>query len=171
VFLLAYDFLASSATSSYSPLTCSGEQNILHTFDARLAIVGCDIDCSDLSAILWVIQITTSHSHSGDGGGSALGYRNIRAIIAKLKEQLGEQQLREKKTDLGVQSECQGPSVQVRYLLVVPKGGSRNLKWCFPKGWNDENCVGDGRRGDVYCLELPIEVYSITTPYALQSVY
>ena len=101
-----------------------------------------------MSAILWVIQITTSHSH----GGSALGYQKIRGIIAQLKEQLGKKPPKKKKTDTG-QSES-GPSVEVRYLLVVPKGDSNNLQWRFPKGWN-RICMKNDHRGDVYCLELP----------------
>jgi len=78
-----------------------------------------DINYLNMSAILRVIQITTSRSY----GGSALGYEKIRGIIAKLKEQLRE---KKQKTDTG-QSESR-PSVEVRFLLVVRKRHSNNLR-------------------------------------------
>ncbi len=107
-----------------------------------------EIDNSRRTAILWVIQITTSRSH----GGSALGYQKIRGIIASLKERLGKQPpTKKKKPDTGKSV----PTVEVRYLLVVPTGKSGNFEWRFPKGWND-NCVRNDHRGKVYSLEVSL---------------
>ena len=100
-----------------------------------------DINYLNMTAILWVIQITTSRSY----GGSALGYEKIRRIIAKLKAQLWE---KKQKTDTG-QSESH-PSVEVRFLLVIRKGHSTNLQWVFQRDY-----IRNDHRGDVYCLELP----------------
>jgi len=108
---------------------------------------------SKRSAVLWVIQITTSRSH----GGSALGYQKVRSIMTKLKEMLGKPPTKRKRT-VNAQTASEPsvePSVEVRYVLVVSKGESNNLEWRFPKGWN-KNVARDDHRGDVYCLEIPL---------------
>jgi len=48
------------------------------------------------------------------------------------------------------------PLIEVHYLLVVPKDESQSydLKWQFPKGWN-QNWKRHDHRGKVYCLEVP----------------
>jgi len=49
------------------------------------------------------------------------------------------------------------PPVEVRYILVVPKGGDEGLQWTFPRGWNDF-CEMTNHRGKSYCLEIPLTV-------------
>ncbi len=44
-----------------------------------------DLDHLTMSAVLWIIQITTSQTHRD----SAKGYQNIRSIVATLKKELG----------------------------------------------------------------------------------
>ena len=110
-----------------------------------------ELDRAKKSAVLWVLQITTSRKH----GGSAKGYPKIREIIAILKNELREDPpLKRSKTAAGQDA----PLVQVRYLLVVPKDEPRqNLQWDFPKGWN-KSCTRNDHRGEVYCLEVPLSV-------------
>jgi hypothetical protein len=105
-----------------------------------------DLDNSTMSAVLWIIQVTTSQTH----GGSAKGYQTIRSIVAILKKQLGSQSRRK----VGAAQSDSPSSVEVRHLLVVPAGESNNLEWSFPKGWK-ENCERNDRV-DVYCLEVPL---------------
>lgn len=113
-----------------------------------------ELDRAKKSAILWILQMTTSRKH----GGSAKGYQKIREIIAILKDELGENPpLKKSKTAAG-----QGaPLVQVRYLLVISKDDplSQNLQWDFPKGWS-QNWKENDHRGKVYCLEVPLTVCS-----------
>jgi hypothetical protein len=118
-----------------------------------------DFDLVKKSAILWILQMTTSRRH----GGSALGYQRIREIIAILKNKLqgdSENPLRKKRKTKREQVTPM-PVVEVRYILVVPKDGSefQNLQWQFPKGWN-QNLQRNDHRGNVYCLELPVMVCS-----------
>ena len=47
--------------------------------------------------------------------------------------------------------------MNVRYVLVVPKGEPVNWEWQFPAGW-DEACKSNDHRGDVYCLEIALAV-------------
>ena len=110
-----------------------------------------ELDRVKKSAILWVLQITTSRKH----GGSPKIYQKIREIIAILKNELREEPpLKKRKTAAGQAT----PLVQVRYLLVIPKDEPRqNLQWDFPKGWN-QNCTRNDHRGEVYCLEVPLAV-------------
>jgi hypothetical protein len=113
-----------------------------------------ELDCAKKSAVLWVLQITTSRKH----GGSAKGYQKIREIIAILKNELREDPpMKKSKTAAGRAVPLVQPLVQVRYLLVVPKGESQsqNLQWDFPKGWS-QNWKRDDHRGEVYCLEVLI---------------
>ncbi|KAM6490116.1 hypothetical protein JOM56_014435 [Amanita muscaria] len=57
-----------------------------------------ELDRAKKSAILWVLQITTSRKH----GGSAEGYQKIREIIAILKNELrGDPPLKKTKTAAG----------------------------------------------------------------------
>ena len=73
-----------------------------------------ELDRTKKSAILWVLQMTTSRKH----GGSAKGYQKICEIIAILKNELREvPPLKKSKTATGQAA----PLVQVRCLLVVPK--------------------------------------------------
>ena len=107
-------------------------------------------------AILWILQMTTSRRH----GGSALGYRKIREIIAILKNELrGDPPVKMRKT--AHEQATPTPLVQVRYLLVVPEDESelQNFQWQFPKGW-DQNRTRNDHRGKVYCLKVPLTVCS-----------
>ena len=113
-----------------------------------------ELDRAKKSAILWVLQMTTSRMH----GGSAKGYQKIREIVTILKNELREDPpLKKSKTTAGQAA----PLVQVRYLLVVPKDEpqSQNLQWDFPKGWS-QNVTRNDHRGKVYCLEVPLAVCS-----------
>jgi len=108
-----------------------------------------DLDLSEKSAILWILQITTSRSH----GGSSIGYQKIREIIAILKDKLrGDSPAMKKRKVAG---QITSESVEVHYLLVVPKSDSENTKWQFPKGWS-KNCTRHDHRGDVHCLQVPV---------------
>ena len=106
------------------------------------------------SAILWVLQMITSHKHEG----SAKGYQNIREIIAILKDKLREDRP-PKKIKMATGQAIPEPLVQVRYLLVIPRYESeyesQDLQWDFPKGWN-QNYKNHDHRGKVYCLEVPV---------------
>jgi len=98
-----------------------------------------ELDRAKKSAILWILQITTSKHGKG--------YQKIREIIAILKDELRENPpLKRSKTAAGQAA----PLVLVHYLLVVPKDEpqSWNLQWNFPKGWS-ENCTRNDhhRRG------------------------
>ena len=110
-----------------------------------------ELDRAKKSAILWVLQMTSSRKH----GGSAKGYQKIREIITILKNELREDPpLKKSKTTAGQAA----PLVQVRYLLVVPKDEPRqSLQWDFPVGWN-QSCTRNDHRGEVYCLEVPLAV-------------
>ena len=113
-----------------------------------------ELDDAKKSAILWVIQVTTSRMH----GGSTMGYRNIREIIAILKDELREgPPLKKSKTAAG--QATAKPLVQVRYLFVVPKdeAESQNLQWQFPKGWSQNRKKND-HCGEVYRLEVPLAI-------------
>ena len=110
-----------------------------------------ELDRAKKSAILWVLQITTSRKH----GGSKTGYQKIREIIAILKNELREDHPTKKSKTAAGQAT---PLVQVRYLLVVPKDEPRqSLQWDFPVGWN-QSCTRNDHRGEVYCLEVPLAV-------------
>lgn len=80
-----------------------------------------DLDYSHKSAILWVLQVSTSQPH----GGSAQGYREIRTIVRTLKEELGDHPPPRKAPKLTDTSRAR---VVVRYLLVVPKGDTQDLQ-------------------------------------------
>jgi len=115
-----------------------------------------DLDHSTKSAVLWVLQITTSQLH----GGSARGYLKIRNIIATLKSQLGGDPPPKKTTKVAAGQISSTPHVRVCYLLVIPQGEYESrTQWDFPKGWN-KNCVKHDHRGNVYCLEVPVAVCS-----------
>ena len=110
--------------------------------------------------------MTTSRKH----GGSAKGYQKIREIIAILKDELREDRpLKKKKTA----AEQTAPLVQVRYLLVVPKledePQSLNLQWNLPKGWS-QNCSRNDHLGNVYCLEVPLELRTRTLKFETSQV-
>lgn len=115
-----------------------------------------ELDHARGSAILWVLHMTTSRRH----GGTALGYRKIREIIAILKDKLWEDPPLKKRKRAHEQA-TPTPLVQVRYLLVVAKDESepQNLQWQFPKGWN-QNRKRNDYIGKVYCLEVPLMVCS-----------
>jgi len=114
-----------------------------------------ELDHAKKSAILWVLQMTTSRMH----GGSAKGYQKIREIVTILKDELREDPPPLKKS----KKDTPTPLVQVRYLLVVPKDKPQlELEWQFPKGWN-KNCIKNDHRGNVYCLEIPLTVHSTAT--------
>lgn len=111
-----------------------------------------DINHSTKSAVLWVLQITTSRLHAG----SARGYLKIRSIIANLKSQLRGDPPPKKTTKVAAGQASSTPHVRVCYLLVVPQGDYEpQTQWDFPKGWN-ENCDRHDHRGNVYCLEVPV---------------
>jgi hypothetical protein len=116
-----------------------------------------ELDHARKSAILWVLQITTSRRH----GGTALGYRKIREIVAILKDKLREDPPLKKRKRAHEQA-TPTPLVQVRYLFVVAKDESepQNLQWQFPKGWS-QNRKRNDHGGEVYCLEVPLMVCSI----------
>jgi len=118
-----------------------------------------DLNPSNKSAVLWVIQFPSSRLHGG-AGDLVVGYQKIRNIVASLKDQLFESEdpppRKSRKVAVGQNASCSlEPLVQVRYLVVVPKGRSENLQWNLPKGWS-ENWMRDDHRGDVYCLEIPV---------------
>jgi hypothetical protein len=101
-----------------------------------------ELDYVTKSAILWILQITTSLRH----GGSALGYRKICEIITILKNELREHPpVKRRKTA----NEQATPPVQVRYLLVVPEdeSESQNFQWQFPKGWGQNRKRNDHTLG------------------------
>jgi len=110
-----------------------------------------DFDYSTNSAVLWILQITTSQSR----GGSSIGYRKIREIIAILKDELREQSPPRKKVK--ATEDVTPEPVKVHYLLIVPKIDGLHLKWQFPSGWDTSYGKND-HRGDVYCLEVPVSV-------------
>lgn len=115
-----------------------------------------DLDHSTKSAVLWVLQITTSQLN----GGSARGYLKIRNIIANLKSQLGGDPPPKKTTKVAAGQISSTPHVRVCYLLVIPQGDYESrTQWDFPKGWN-KDCVRHDHRGNVYCLEVPVAVCS-----------
>jgi len=114
-----------------------------------------EIDVEKGFAVLWILQMTMSRTHEG----STLGYRQIREIIAILKDKLQEgPPLKRRKTAGGQATST--PLVEVRYLLVVPKdeSQSQNLQWQFPKGWS-QNRKRNDHSGNVYRLEVPLAVY------------
>jgi len=113
-------------------------------------------------AVLWILQITTSRSHRG----SRACYRKIRDLVQKLKTQMRDQTppTEAQKTDSG--RGVAVPSVEVRYVLVVQKGGDEGLQWTFPKGWKD-HCITNDHRGQSYCLELPLSVRFTANPKEL----
>jgi len=108
-----------------------------------------DFDYTKNSAVLWILQITSSRLH----GGSKAGYREVRKIVAILKEQLSQRRPRKRGKFAAGQIPLMS-TVEVRYLLVVPKGDSQDLQWQFPKGWN-ESVSRDDHCGNIYCLEIP----------------
>ena len=109
-----------------------------------------ELDHEKKLAVLWVIRMTMSRRH----GGSSLGYQKIREIIAILKDKLRVDPPRKKSKTANGQATSM-PRVQVRYLLVVPKGdpGFQNPQWQFPKGWSQNRNKND-HSGNVYCLEV-----------------
>jgi len=111
-----------------------------------------DLDYSHKSAVLWVLQVMKSQSH----GGSVQSCREIRTIVRTLKEELWNHPPPHNAPKL---TATPRPRVEVRYLLVVSKDGTRDLQWHPPDGWN-QGCSKDDHRGDVYCLEIPISVRS-----------
>ena len=116
------------------------------------------------SAVLWIIQIMMSRSH----GGSGAGYRNIRNIIAKLKDQLRHKPP-PKRALKTAEGSVAAPSVEVRYLIVVPKGGKAGLEWKFPNGWCSL-CTKHDHCGKTYCLELPLMVCSTVIANRLNEI-
>ena len=113
-----------------------------------------EFDDGNKSAILWVLQMTTSNKH----GDSAKGYQKIREIVAMVKDKLLEDPPT-KKIKMATGQAAPTQLVQVRYLLVVPTDGSesesQDLQWDFPKGWNHDYKKID-HRGNVYRLEVPV---------------
>ncbi|CAA7259059.1 unnamed protein product [Cyclocybe aegerita] len=110
-----------------------------------------DLDHSK-TAVLWILQITTSRLH----GGSSLGYRKVRRIIASLKNQLREGMPPAKTMKVAAGQSVATPLVKVNYLLVIPKGDDfQKVCWQFPKGWS-ENCRRNDHRGNVYCLKISL---------------
>ncbi|KIM49471.1 hypothetical protein M413DRAFT_407520 [Hebeloma cylindrosporum] len=111
-----------------------------------------ELDYEKKTAILWILQITTSRNHEC----SALGYRRIREIIAILKNALSGD-------PRGQGQASRTPHVEVRYVLVVPKEESEaellNLQWQFPNGWS-QNRKRHDHSGGVYRLEVPLAVCS-----------
>lgn len=117
------------------------------------------VEIKDNAAVLWILQITTSHEQ----GDSGAGYWNVRDIINRLKTQMHDETPRAKARKTVSRGDASAPSVEVRYLLVVPKGGDEGLEWTYPKGWKD-CCQRNDHRGKVYCLELPLTVSSAANP-------
>jgi hypothetical protein len=120
-------------------------------FDAFIV----EFDYANLSAILWILQMTMSRTHSG----STWGYQKIREIIAILKDELRKDSPQKRRKT--AEGQATMPRVEVRFLLVVPKdeSQSQNLQWQFPKGWNQNRNRND-HNGNVYCLEVPLAVCS-----------
>ncbi|KAJ3502076.1 hypothetical protein NLJ89_g9049 [Agrocybe chaxingu] len=87
-----------------------------------------DLDHLNKSAVLWVLQIPKSRLPGP--GGSSLGYKKVRKIIASFKDQ---PTLR----GPAASEDREGSPWAVHYLLVVPKGDSQKLFWGFPKGWSE----------------------------------
>ncbi|KAF8505283.1 hypothetical protein BU17DRAFT_57957 [Hysterangium stoloniferum] len=106
------------------------------------------------SAILWILQMTMFRSH----GGSAVGYRVIRKIVAALKKQLRETPPPSQKKRKITMPEADNkptvsePLVEVCYLLISPRAQNDPMQptktWRFPKGWN-ENWKTYDHHGDV----------------------
>jgi len=115
-----------------------------------------ELDHAKNSAILWVLQMTTSRRH----GGTTLGYRKIREIVAILKDKLREDPLLKKRMRAHEQANPT-PLVQVRHFLVVAKDESepQNLQWQFSKGWTQNRKRNDHTsNGKFYCLKVPLMV-------------
>ncbi|HEV7736854.1 MAG TPA: hypothetical protein VGO47_05695, partial [Chlamydiales bacterium] len=125
-------------------------------FDYILITIG------DSSAELWVFQMTTSSVH----GGSSKGYKRIRSVIHRLKDQLRERQGPVPKAPKsGGKQTASDVVVKVRYILVVPKEAeedSSKYVWQFPENWNEDVKQND-HRGDVYCLKILTKVHSTFT--------
>ena len=115
-----------------------------------------DIDYPRRLATLWIFQVTKSQLHRG----SAKGYLYVRTLISILKNQLKEKQPPSKTAKVTSEQTPSKPVVNVRYVLVVPKGEPGNWEWQFPAGW-DEACKINDHRGDVYCLDLSLAVPSV----------
>jgi len=98
----------------------------------------------------FTVELHPSKGSSRSHGGSALGYKKVRSIVAKLKEMLRKTPPTKKRRTDNAQTATE-PPVEVRYVLVVSKGESKNLEWRFPKTWN-KNVVRNDHRGDVVCL-------------------
>lgn len=82
--------------------------------------------------ILWVIQIMTSHAHRG----SRAGYLKVCQIVKNLKKQIWDSPPPKKARKANISQSVPTPSVEVRYLLIVPKGDDiQGLRWSFPAGW------------------------------------
>ncbi|KIM41036.1 hypothetical protein M413DRAFT_158284 [Hebeloma cylindrosporum] len=108
-------------------------------------------------AVLWILQISTSRRHCG----SSLGYLKIREITEILKDELKEDHPRNKNRAAHVQA-TPTPSVQVRYLVVVPthgpwRGPSQDLQWQFPQGWRQSKEWNNHGDNDYYLSDyLPV---------------
>ena len=103
-----------------------------------------ELDYEKNTAVLWIFQVTISKMHKG----SEKGYQKIREIIAVLKDELGKDQLIRK---------TKAATVEVRYVLVVPKDESKSekLQWQFPIGWGEKR-KRNNHCGEVFCLEVPL---------------
>jgi len=92
--------------------------------------------------------------------GSGIGYQKVRQIIEKLKTKMRADQDQPPPANImrGVgHASASEPLVEVRYILVVPKGGNQPFTWDFPAGWM-EDCERHDHRGDIYRLEFPLTV-------------
>jgi len=102
---------------------------------------------------LWLLQMTTSKSHSK---GSQMGYAVVQEIIDQINQQREiVQPPPAKKPNLKGKGNVEEPlPVEVNYVLVRPAGQEEH-KWVLPEGWDEPN---------VYLLELPLEhIESATT--------
>ena len=136
-------------------LTCLGNNTYYIPEDPSFPLFDAftiELDHEKKQAILWVLQMAMSRRH----GGSAIGYRKIREVVAILKDKLREDPPRKMSKMVNGHATSM-PCVQVRYLLVVPKGDPefQNLQWQFPKGWSQNRNKND-HSGNVYCLEVTL---------------
>jgi len=111
------------------------------------------------------IKDPSDHDIAQGASGAGAGYREVRDIVRGLKTQMRDEAPPAKARKTVDGKGAAAPSVEVRYLLVVPKGGDEGLEWTYPKGWKD-CCQRDDHRGKTYCLELPLTVRSTANPEA-----
>jgi hypothetical protein len=97
------------------------------------------VDLDENTAVISIFQVTTSANH----GGSAQGYRDIRKIMTRVCELLGQVR--------------PNAIVKVVYFLVCPENGPQHHVWQMPVEW-DLGIQTHDHRGDAFCIRVPVSV-------------